>query len=60
MKIKSYNDLIKVEGNMVVDLSELEPKLIKRAIDFLTGLTSRCGSLTKVACYKYLVKINCR
>ena len=41
MKIKSYKDLEKVEDNMIVDLSELEPKLMIRAIDFLTGLTCK-------------------
>ncbi len=60
MKIKSYSDLEKVEDNMVVDLSLLEPKLIKRAIDFLAGLTCKNGSLTKLSCYTYLVKINGR
>ena len=57
MKIKSYEDLAKVENNMEVDLSELNPNLQKRAIDFLNGLTCKKGSLTKIACQKYLVKI---
>lgn len=57
MKIKSYSDLEKVEDNMVVDLSELEPKLAMRAIDFLAGLTFKKGRLTKISSHKYLVKI---
>lgn len=60
MKIKSYSDLEKVEDSMVIDLTELEPKLIMRTIDFLTGLTCKKGSLTKIACHKYLVKIDGR
>lgn len=57
MKIKSYEDLAKVKNNMVVDLSELEPKLATRAIDFLAGLTCKNGSLNKISCQQYLVKI---
>ncbi len=55
MKIKSYDDLAKVENNMEVDLSELNPNLQKRAIDFLNGLTCKKGALIKIACQKYLV-----
>ncbi len=58
MKIKSYSDLEKVEDNMLVDLTELEPRLIARAIYFLAGLTCKNGSLTKISCHQYLVKIN--
>ena len=57
MIIKKYSDLEKVEDNMVVDLSELELKLITRAIDFLAGLTCKKGSLTKIASNKFLVKL---
>ena len=57
MKIKSYSDLEKVKDDMVVDLSELEPKLVTRAIDFLTGLTCKKGILTKIARAKFLVRI---
>ena len=56
MKIKSYKDLEKVEDNMIVDVSELEPKLMIRAIDFLTGLTCKNGSLMKVERHKFLVR----
>ena len=57
MKIKSYKDLEKVEDNMIVDLSELEPKLMVRAIDFLTGLTCKKGILMKVERHKFLVRL---
>ena len=59
MKIKKYSDLEKIDDNMVVDLCEANPKLIRRTIDFLTGLTCKKGGLTKIACYQYLVKIVC-
>ncbi len=57
MKIKSYRDLEKIKDNMMVDLTELDSKLITRSIDFLAGLTCKKGNLTKIACHKYLVKI---
>ena len=57
MKIKSYSDLVKVEGNMVVDLSGLDPKLTTRAIDFLAGLTCKKGSLIKITRDRFLVKL---
>lgn len=58
MKIQSYSDLEKIADNMVVDLSEVEPKLATRAIDFLTGLTCKNGSLTKIARAKFFVKLS--
>ena len=58
MIIKNYSDLEKVENNMIVDLSELSPKLALRAIDFLLGLTFKNGSLKKISRDKYLVIIN--
>lgn len=57
MIIKKYEDLKNVKDNMIVDLSELSPKQAMRAIDFLAGLASKNGSLTKVGNGKFLIKI---
>ena len=57
MKIKKYGDLKNIKNNMVVDISKLRINQMQMAIGFLAGLTLRKGSLTKVGCYKYLVKM---
>lgn len=57
MIIEKYEDLKNVEDNMVVDLTKLSPMLALRAIDFLSGLTSRGGNLKKVERGKFLVRI---
>ena len=57
MIIEKYEDLKKVEDNMVVDLTKLIPIHALRAIDFLAGLTSKGGSLTKIESGKFLVRI---
>lgn len=57
MIIEKYSDIEKIEDNMIVDLSKLEPKIAIRVIDFLNGLTFKNGSLKKLESGKYLVKI---
>ena len=57
MIVKEYSDLKNVEDNMVVDLTKLSPMLALRAIDFLSGLTFKGGSLKKVERGKFLVRI---
>ena len=60
MKIKKYSDLEKIEDNMIVDLTELDSTMTKRAIDFLAGLICKNGSLTKLESGKFLVKMKGR
>jgi len=57
MMLKKYEDLKNVEDNMIVDLTELDLEIAKRAIDFLAGLTCKNGSLIKLAKNRYLVRI---
>lgn len=57
MIIEKYSDIEKIEDNMIVDLSKLEPKIAIRVIDFLNGLTFKNGSLKKLESGKYLVKM---
>ena len=57
MIIEKYSDLEKIEDNMIVDLTKLSLKLKERALDFLAGLTSKHGSLKKIECDKYLVRL---
>lgn len=57
MIIEKYDDLKKIEDNMVVDLTKLAPMHALRAIDFLAGLTCKGGSLTKIESGKFLVRI---
>lgn len=57
MIIEKYSDIEKIDDNMIVDLSKLEPKIAIRVIDFLNGLTFKNGSLKKLESGKYLVKM---
>ena len=57
MIIEKYSDIEKIEDNMIVDLSKLEPKIAIRVIEFLNGLTFKNGSLKKLESGKYLVKM---
>lgn len=57
MVIEKFSDLTKVKDNTVVDLSKLEPSQRRQAISFLSGLTYKGGNLKKIACHKFLVRI---
>lgn len=57
MIIRTFEELKEVEDNMIVDLTELNPINVLRAIDFLAGLTCKGGELKKIERGKFLVRI---
>lgn len=57
MEIKKYSDLASITDNTIVDLGKLSSKDRLRVIDFLAGLTFKNGSLIKIECNKFLVKL---
>ena len=61
IKIDNYKDLEKIVNatyiEFKIDLQDCELKDKKRVVDFLAGLTCKCGSLKKLSKEEFEVKI---